>query len=115
MSELESRLRQKVKLISEDKKQLDKVERWVDGYFGKIVSFHTSNESWYLTFSMGGVTLGKGDYPSCEVSYRGNKETLLSVLEGKVRASQAFKLSELKVWGSMNEAVQFEALLSATV
>lgn len=111
MSKLEDNLKEKVTQINEDRARKEKVSEWVDGLSGKIIGFKSPEESYHIVFTREGALLRKGDYPSCEVSYRGSVEDILKILRGEERAASIWKAGEFKVWGSLSEAVRFEAIL----
>ena len=111
MADLESLLKEKVKQVNSDKGRLDKVKEWIDGYYGKVIGFIAPHKAYHLVFTKDGVSLREGDYPSCEVSYRGSEEALLRLLNRVTNTGEAVKSGQLKAWGNLNEATQFEAIL----
>ena len=111
MAELKSNLEQKVKQMNDDKAKMGQVQKWVDGLKGKVITFKSPQESYHITFTKEKVSLREGDYPSCEVSYRGDQQNLLKILRGEEKAATVWRTGQLKVWGSLSEAMQFEALL----
>ena len=111
MSELRNNLEQKVRQISGDKSKMAQLGRWVDGLAGKVISFKSLQESYHITFTRDKVVLREGDYPSCQVSYRGREENLLKILRGEEGAGTVWRTKQLKVWGSLSEAIIFESIL----
>ena len=111
MADLKSNLEQKVKQMNDDKAKMGQVQKWVDGLKGKVITFKSPQESYHIAFTKEKVALREGDYPSCEVSYRGDQQNLLKILRGEEKAATVWKTGQLKVWGSLSEAMQFETLL----
>jgi len=111
MSELQSYLREKVKQINEDKARLKLVRDWINGYWGKIIGFKTGDKGYHLVFTKDGVALRDGEYPSCEALYLGDEKAIMEILRKESSAYRSARGGKLKVWGSLNEARQFESLL----
>ncbi len=111
MSALKEKLNEKIGEIKRDRSSMDKVRRWINGYFGKIINFKSEKESFHIVFKEEEIEVRDGYYPSVEVSYYGDEETLLKVLEKKLSASLGAKTGELSVFGNLNEAQMFESLL----
>ena len=111
MADLERLLKEKVKQVNSDKERRDKVREWIDSYYGKVIGFVTPGKAYHLVFTGDGVSLREGDYPSCEVSYRGSEEILQRLLNRQTSTSEAVKSGQLKAWGNLNEATKFEAIL----
>ncbi len=108
MPQLKEMLKEKVANINKDEVRKGRIREWINGYIGKVIGFKTPMESHYIVFTKEGASLEEGDYPSCEYSYRGDEEILLSVLRGENTASSAVRAGKIKVWGSLNEAQRFE-------
>lgn len=111
MGELQSYLREKVKQINGDNSRLKLVRDWINGFWGKIIEFKTGDESYHLVFTRDGAALRDGEYPSCEALYLGDEKAIMEVLRKESSAYSSVKGGKLKVWGSLNEAKQFESLL----
>lgn len=110
MSEIKRLLGQRVDELNRDKKALEAIGEWLRGYEGKIVCLKAEGETYHLVFSGGGVKLREGDYPSCEVWYRGDQEGILRIIKGEDTASTAVTAKLLKVWGNLNDARRFERI-----
>ena len=112
--DMETILKQKVKQINEDKVRLEAIKSWIDQCFGtpKIVSFKTPDKAYHLLFTKeNGVELREGEYPSVEVHYQGDEETMLKILNGEATAATVWRSGEFHVWGYLDHAFAFEKLL----
>jgi hypothetical protein len=92
-----------------------KVAEWVDGYRGKIVQLIAGEESFHLVFTRQGVSLRRGEYPSCEITYSGEEGIILQLLQGQTTTSAETKGGRLTIWGNMHESLPFEAVLRSAV
>jgi hypothetical protein len=106
-------LKEKVKEINGDKARLQAVKDWIDGAYGapKIVSFMTDGESYHLVLTEKGAELREGDYPNFNLSYRGNVDVILKVLNKQASAKSVWQNKEIHVWGGLSEATSFEDLI----
>ena len=111
MADLERLLKEKVKQINSDKGRLGKIREWINGYYGKVIGFVTPNKAYHLVFTREEVSLREGDYPSCEVFYRGSEEVMQKLLNRQKSTGEVVKSGQLKAWGNLNEAVTFEKIL----
>ena len=110
MPQLKEMLEEKVANINKDEVRKGRLKEWINGYVGKVIGFKTPTDSYHIVLTEEGASLKQGDYPSCEYSYRGDDETLLSILRGEDTASSAVRAGKIKVWGSLNEAQRFEEI-----
>lgn len=104
----------KVTAINQDPEKKEKIREWINGYRGKVICFQVeeSGESYHLVFDKDKVILRKGNYSSCEFTYIGPRGVLVNIIHGKESARKAGMSAAIKGWGSLNEALQFEQLLS---
>jgi len=108
---IKSYLKEVIERINQDKQSLDSIRAWIDGYEGKIVTLKGSSGSYHIIFTKQGVSFREGIYPSCEVYYEASDEVILNILQGKLSAYSGVKNNRCKVWGSLNEASNFEKIL----
>jgi len=111
MTELELLLTEKAKAIESSPAKKEMVRKWVRGYSGRVIGFKTPGESYYLAFTADRVSLSRGEYPSCEYSYHGNNDTIVSLLNKQTNTMAALKSGKLLPWGSLSEAQRFEQIL----
>ena len=111
MEDFRTLLEAKVRGINQDPEKRRKIEKWINGYRAKVISFRTEAESYHLVFKKDRVTLRPGNYSSCEFSYIGPHDVLVEILQGKRSAGPSGIAGTIKGWGSLNEAQQFERLL----
>jgi hypothetical protein len=112
MKGIRALLEAKVAGFNENPGKKREIEEWIDGYRFKVICFKTENEAFHLVFKKDGVILRTGDYSSCEFSYLGPDDALAQILEAKSSARSAGMSGRIKGWGSLNEAQQFERLLT---
>ena len=111
MSQLKDDLEQKAKQITEDPSRMESVRDWIDSFRGKIINFKTPEGSFHLAFTCQNVEFREGSYPSCEVHYQGDENSIMRIINRESTAATSVKTGALKIWGSLNEATRFEALL----
>lgn len=112
MNSMQSYLKEKINNINKDKQSLDTIRAWIDGYEGKIISLKGSEGSYHIIFTKQGVSFREGIYPSSEVSYEANDEVILGILQGKRSTYSEVRTDRCKVWGSLNEASNFEKVFT---
>lgn len=111
MSQLEETLVSITRKINSSDQSLKRVRDWIDGYSGKVVQLTTEQKNYYLVFTKDGVSLRKGEYPSCELTYRGEENPLVKILKGQTSTYAEMKGENLTLWGSLHESVPFEGLI----
>lgn len=112
MESIRQILEKKVAAINQVPGKMEKLRAWVNGYRGKVISFEADDEICHLLFEKERVLLRDGHYSSCEFSYIGPKDVLIQIIQGKESARTAGMSGRIKGWGSLNEALQFEKLLT---
>jgi hypothetical protein len=112
MEDIKALLEAKVAKFNQDPEKREEIEKWIDGYRCKIICFKTETESFHVVFKKDNVVLRHGDYSSCEFSYLGPSDMLAQILQAKNSARSAGMAGTIKGWGSLNEAQQFERLLT---
>lgn len=106
-------LEKKVSSMNQDPKKKALIRKWIDGYRGKVIGFRTnSGESYHVVFDDGNADLRQGIYPSCEFFYIGPEDVLCAILRKENSGMKAGREAAIKGWGSVNEAIRFEALLT---
>ena len=112
MKKLKEILEQKVSAMNQDPAKQGMIREWIDGYRGKVIAFRTDGgEAYHVVFDNGSAEMRPGNYPSCEFSYLGPEEVLCAILEKENTGMKAGMAGAIKGWGSVNEAIKFEALL----
>ena len=106
-------LEKKVSSMNQDPGKQALIRDWIDGYRGKVIGFRTSSgESYHVVFAGGKADMRQGIYPSCEFFYIGPEDVLCTILRKENSGMKAGRVGAIKGWGSVNEAIRFEALLS---
>jgi putative sterol carrier protein len=77
---------------------------WVGPYHGKILQVHTEEGDSYMVVTKDKIELFEGIYPSPDVIYKSNAETLLGIFTGEVPFKDAMKKGDLVVIGNANES-----------
>jgi hypothetical protein len=112
MKKLKELLEQKVSTMNQDPVKQDLIRKWIDGYRGKVIAFRTDDgEAHHVVFDGSSAEMRKGNYPSCEFSYIGPEDVLCAILSKENTGMRAGMAGAIKGWGSVNEAIKFEALL----
>lgn len=111
MNSLKEILEAKVKEINQNSAKKRQINKWINGYRGKVICFQVNKEAYHLVFEQGSVMLRHGNYSSCEFSYIGPQDAIVNIIEGKDSAMSAGLKGVIKGWGSVNEAIEFEKLL----
>ncbi len=94
------------------KKQL---ASWVGPYHGKILQVHTEEGSQYMVVKKDRIELHEGTYPSPDVIYKSNSETLLGIFTGEVPFKDTMKDGSLEVIGNANESDPLANLILAVM
>jgi len=91
-----------------DKEELQgHVMKWIGPYDGKILQVITPDHgAQYIVVQKGApwMTLHEGMYPSPDVIYKANSETLLGIFTGEVNFKDTMKDGRLIVIGNANES-----------
>ncbi|RDE14322.1 MAG: hypothetical protein C4K48_06375 [Candidatus Thorarchaeota archaeon] len=91
-----------------DKEELQgHVMKWIGPYDGKILQVITPDHgAQYIVVQKGApwMTLHEGMYPSPDVIYKANSETLLGIFTGDVNFKDTMKDGRLIVIGNANES-----------
>ncbi len=91
-----------------DKEELQgHVMKWIGPYDGKILQVITPDHgAQYIVVQRGApwMTLHEGMYPSPDVIYKANSETLLGIFTGDVNFKDTMKDGRLIVIGNANES-----------
>jgi hypothetical protein len=113
MKRLKELLEEKISSMNQDPRKREMIRKWIDGYRGKIICFNSEEgEAYHIVFDKDGATLRPGKYSSCEFFYSGPEEVLLAILRRENSAMKGGMAGIIKGWGSVNEAIKFEALLA---
>lgn len=110
MSDLELSLTSAVDKLNAQER-IKRIADWIDGYDGKVIQFKAPGEDYCLVLTKAGAFLRKGEYPSCDVTYIGTRETLLRILKGESSARAEIRAGNFKIWGNLHETFKFEAVL----
>ena len=113
MSQLEALLGSKVAEINSRKDKMEKVGEWINGYRGKIVSLKTGDKAYHIVFTKELASLRAGDYPSADITYLGEEDTLCRIISGETSAKQEARAGRVTIWQNLHEALLFESALSA--
>jgi len=112
MEKFKELLEKKVSSMNQDPRKREMIRKWVNGYRGKVICLQgDGGESYHLVFDGDRATLRPGKYSSCEFTYTGTEEVLCAILRKENSAMKAGMSGAIKGWGSVNEAIKFEALL----
>lgn len=119
MSELKSFLEELTRKINE--KAMGFVKEWIgDKYYGKIIELEVGDlkgvqEAYHIVFTKKGAKLKEGEYPSPDLIYRSDKETLVGVLNGTVKEKDVRKSWKLIVMGDAHEQDPFFQVVKAAL
>ncbi len=94
------------------KKQL---AEWVGPYHGKILQVHTEEGSQYMVVTKDKIDLFEGVYPSPDVIYKSNAETLLGIFTGEIPFKDTMKDGSLEVIGNAHESDPLANLILAVM
>ena len=113
METIKDLLEKKVSSMNQDPGKQALMRAWIDGYRGKVIGFRTdSGESYHVVFEGGKADMRQEIYPSCEFFYIGPEDVLCAILRKENSGMKAGRAGAIKGWGSVNEALRFEALLA---
>lgn len=109
-------LKEKVAQIAERMQRTEAsrkaILKWIDTYYGKIITIKADNEAVSLVFTYeGNVKVLDGELPSPDVALIGSMGDLYSLLDGKVSAKKLAKSKRINVLGSLHEWTIFEYIL----
>lgn len=88
---------------------------WVGPYHGKILQVHTEEGSQYMVVTKDRIDLFEGVYPSPDVIYKANAETLLGIFTGEVPFKDTMKDGSLEVIGNAHESDPLANLILAVM
>ncbi|MFW9868403.1 MAG: SCP2 sterol-binding domain-containing protein [Candidatus Thorarchaeota archaeon] len=88
---------------------------WVGPYHGKILQVHTEEGSQYMVVTKDGIDLLEGVYPSPDVIYKSNAETLLGIFTGEVPFKDTMNDGSLQVIGNAHESDPLANLILAVM
>ncbi|MFW9833938.1 MAG: SCP2 sterol-binding domain-containing protein [Candidatus Thorarchaeota archaeon] len=77
---------------------------WVGPYHGKVLQVHTEEGPSYMVVTKDKIEIFDGVYPSPDVIYKSNAETLLGIFTGEVPFKDTMKQGSLVVIGNANES-----------
>ena len=104
MSQLQEFFKFLMAQIREKEDLQKKLAEWVGPYDGKILQVRTEEGDQYVVITKDSMTLRDGLYPSPDVIYESNAETLLGIFTGDVPFKQTMKDGSLKVIGNAHES-----------
>lgn len=85
------------------------IVKWVDTYYGKIITIKADDEAVSLAFTHEGkVKVLDGELPSPDVALMGSSGDIYSLLDGKISAKELAKSRRVEVRGSLHEWFIFE-------
>ena len=91
------------------------IAKWVDTYYGKIITIKADEEVASLVFTdEGDVKVLNVELPSPDVTLIGSGGDLYSLLDGKASAKKLAISGQIKVRGSLHEWSTFEGILRST-
>ena len=111
MNSLKEILEAKVREIKQSPEKKRQINKWINGYRGKVICFQADNESYHLIFEQDSIILRNGNYSSCEFTYIGPQDAITKIIERKDSAMSAGQKGVIKGWGSVNEALNFENII----
>jgi hypothetical protein len=88
---------------------------WVGPYHGKILQVHTEEGDQYMVVHKDRIELFEGVYPSPDVIYKSNAETLLGIFTGEIPFKDTMKDGSLQVIGNANESDPLANLILAVM
>jgi putative sterol carrier protein len=88
------------------------IAKWVNTYYGKIITIKADDEATSLVFTdEGNVKVLNVELPSPDVALIGSGGDLYSLLDGKASAKKLAISGQIKVRGSLHEWSIFEGIL----
>jgi len=88
---------------------------WVGPYHGKILQVFTEEGPSYMVVTKDKIEIFDGSYPSPDVTYKSNAETLLGIFTGEVPFRDTMKDGSLEVIGNANESEPLANLILAVM
>ena len=88
---------------------------WVGPYHGKILQVHTEEGPSYMVVTKDKIEIFDGIYPSPDVIYKSNAETLLAIFTGEKADRDAMKDGSLEVIGNAHESIPLANLILAVM
>ncbi len=119
MSGLKTFLEELTKKINE--KALNLVKEWIgDKYHGKIIEFEVGDikgmqKAYHIVFTKKGAKFKEGEYPSPDLIYRSDEETLKGVLAGKIPEKEVRKTWKLIIMGDAHEMDPFSHIVATAL
>lgn len=119
MSDLKSFLEELTRKINE--KALSLVKEWIgDKYYGKIVELEVGDlkgvqKAYHIVFTKKGARFKEGEYPSPDLIYRSDEETLKGVLTGTIPEKDVRKTWKLIIMGDAHEMDPFSRVVAAAL
>ncbi len=104
MSQLQEFFKFLMAQVREKEDLQKKLAEWVGPYDGKILQVRTEEGDQYVVVTKDSMTLRDGLYPSPDVTYESDAETLLGIFTGDVPFKQTMKDGSLKVIGNAHES-----------
>lgn len=102
-------------------KAMDAVKQWIgDHYYGKVIQFQVGDlngftKAYYFVFTKNGVKFKEGDYPSPELIFRSDEETLRGIIEGKIKISTVRDTWKLLIMGNAHEQFPFMQIAASVL
>ena len=88
---------------------------WVGPYHGKVLQNHTEEGSSYMVVTKDKIEIFDGVYPSPDVIYKSDSQTLLGIFTGDIPFKDTMKDGRLKVIGNANESDALANLILAAM
>ncbi|MEM1658061.1 MAG: SCP2 sterol-binding domain-containing protein [Candidatus Jordarchaeales archaeon] len=119
MSDLKAFLEELTRKINE--KALDLVREWIgDKYYGKIIEFEVGDlkgvqKAYHIVFTKKGARFKEGEYPSPDLIYRSDEETLKGILTGAIPEKEVRKTWKLIIMGDAHEMDPFAQIVATAL
>ncbi|MFX1559581.1 MAG: SCP2 sterol-binding domain-containing protein [Promethearchaeota archaeon] len=88
---------------------------WVGPYHGKILQVHTEEGASYMVVTKDKIEIFDGIYPSPDVIYKANSQTLLGIFTGEIPFRDTMKDGSLEVIGNAHESDPLANLILAVM
>ena len=118
MSQLQQFFEFLISKVKEKESLQEQVLTWIGRYEGKILQVITPDfGAQYIVVHKGApwMTLHDGIYPSPDVIYKANSETLLGIFTGEVKFKDTMKSGALEVIGNAHESDPLANLILAAM
>jgi hypothetical protein len=101
-----------VKRVNETPAHRQFVQEWVGNYQGKVLQLDTDEGSFHVVLKKdGSMQLRPGSYPSPDIVFKANTQTLMNLFTGRADFRDLVKRWELLIIGAGHEAVPLAKLV----